>query len=122
MLINLAACSAELERSDVVGEYQASYAFGVERLDLKADGSYVQSVTLQGQTAKTSHSGAWEYAASRNRVVVHDPLQFADYFGKLNPDYAVPVTGTWNLTAEKTFGDVSLTWNDDLGVKFKKVK
>ena len=122
VVVNLAACSPRVEHSDIVGVYQLAYPFGVERLQLRADGSYVQSLTLRGQTTSISHSGAWEYAAPRRLVTVHDPLQFGDYFGELNPSYLIPVKGTWNLTVEKTFGDVSLTWKDKLSVKFEKLK
>ena len=122
LLISLGACSLKLERGDVIGEYVANYPFGVERLQLKPDGTYMQTVTLKGKTAGTGHSGTWDYAPTRDLVVVHGPLQFGDPFGKLNPNYEVPMKGTWNLTVSKTFGNVSLTWNEDAGVKFEKLK
>lgn len=116
------ACSSELERNELIGEYRAGYSFGTETLQLNLDGTYVQKVTLQGETESTSHSGTWDYAAPRKLVIVQSPLQFSDHFGKLNVSYKLPVKGTWNLRPEKLFGKVSLVWNEDAGVKFEKIR
>jgi len=122
VLLNLGACSSKVERSDVLGEYVATYSFGVEKLQLNPDGTYVQTVTLKGKTAATQHSGTWDYAPSRGVVTVHDSLHFSDPFGKMNPNYATPLPGAWIMIGSKTLGSVSLNWNDDSGVKFEKLK
>jgi len=120
-LITFGACSSKMERGDVIGEYVATYSFGVERLRLNPDGTYVQTITLKGKTESTKHSGTWDYAPSRDLVIVRSPLEFSDPFGKLNANYELPMTGTWNLAVNKTLGNISLNWNDDAGVRLEKL-
>jgi hypothetical protein len=101
--------------------HEADFSFGTEKLELRPDGVYAQVLTIRGENTGVLHSGMWEYRESDNHLELHDPLQFDDYFGRLNPDYKSPVTGIWGLNAERTFGGIVLTWAPDFDFKFSKL-
>jgi hypothetical protein len=120
LTILLLGCS-QVPPARLVGNYEAKFAFGTESLRLGSDGTYSQALTLANAKDVVSNTGHWEYAQSRELVILHEPLLFDNNFGKLNPGYRTPVNGSWNLNVRRTFGGIRLTWNDDMGVVLRKV-
>jgi hypothetical protein len=122
LAVLLAACGRFPDAAALAGEYEAKYDFGRERLVLRPDGGYEQNLFPGNASTSTSHAGRWDFDYERQLVIVHNPLLFADNFGKLNPMYVTPVDGSWNLAARRRFGSIVLSWNDDVGVKLKRVR
>jgi hypothetical protein len=117
----LCACSSNVAKSSLVGDYEAKYDFGAETLRLQSNGTYTQRLVLKNGKNAISHSGRWEYAQPRNLVILHDPLMFDDNFGKLNPQYRTPADGSWNLNVRSGLTSLALAWNDDVGVTLRKI-
>jgi hypothetical protein len=117
----VAACGSPASTPEIAGTYEAKYEFGTERLVLRSDGSYEQLLVIASTGAKTENTGKWEFDLGRNLVLIYRPLLFDDNLGKLNPAYATPADGSWNLDVHKRFGTIVLSWNDDIGVDLKRV-
>ena len=116
------ACGRIHDATTVAGIYEAVYSFGTERLELHGNGTYDQVLKLTKTGNSISHNGRWEFDGKQQLVRVLSPLQFDDNLGKLNPTYAKPVDGSWDLDARQRFGTIVLSWNDDVGVELKRVQ
>jgi hypothetical protein len=119
----LVACSQSVEEKEIVGKFVAEYSYAREELELKADGSYAQRIALKGQRGgEVIHTGTWKYQKATENLWLQDPLLVDDNFGNLNPNYKKPTKGVWGLYAKRGLGGgITLNWNDDLGVSFKRV-
>lgn len=119
ILTGLAGCSSKLETNDVTGTYQAVFSYGVETLTLRADGNYEQSFKYN-DGKELSNKGTWQFwPGSKNVIRLNDALMVDDNFGK---PAATVGKGAWGIEARKNSltGSITLNWNDDLGVAFKK--
>lgn len=111
----IVGCSSSPDIEKLYGEYQADFAYGVERLALRSNGTYEQRLTLKATGEGVTHIGRWEYRRDGGVVIVNDPLLFDDNFGKLNPEFRSPVSGGWHLDVRERFGSFRLVWNEDFG-------
>jgi hypothetical protein len=78
------------------GTYAASYAFGRDEIVLRQDGTYTQTVIVNGGTPVVRH-GQWSLDRATewftpDEVVLRDCLELDNGFGELRPDYRVPVS------------------------------
>jgi len=88
-------CSPPPTAADLPGEYVAHYPFGIDRIILRADGTFRQEIIRGGQEGTAVATGQWEYEprrARRNepaiagridlgRVYLHGCMTFADSSG-----------------------------------------
>jgi hypothetical protein len=119
MLASLSGCGSKLETADVAGIYQAVFSYGVETLTLKADGAYEQQFKYN-DGKELSNKGTWQFSTvTENDIRLSNALIVDDGFGK---PAATADRGDWIIGARKNIltGAVSLNFNDDLGVAFKK--
>lgn len=118
-LAGLPDCSLKLETSDFVGTYEAIYSYGVETLILKVDGTYEQSFKYSDGKG-LSNNGMWKFSTvAESDIRLSNALIVDNGFGK---PVATANRGDWIMRARKNIftGTVSLNFNDDLGVAFKK--
>ncbi len=122
MLAGLPGCSPKLEIADVAGSYEATYSYGVETLTLKTDGTYEQSFKYNDGRG-LSNKGTWQFGTVTENVLdLNDALIVDDGFGKPTATAATPQKGVSGIRARKNIltGAVSLIFNEDLGVAYKK--
>ena len=86
------ACSPPQSAADVQGAYVANYAFGTDRIILRADGTFRQEIAVRSQQDTAVATGTWEYELTGHRVALgkvylHGCMTFADGFGRMRPNY-----------------------------------
>lgn len=118
VLTLFAGCAEPLERpEEVTGTYVMDGGAARDELTVRADGRYVRSYALPGETAVVD-SGTWEIERSSGepRIVFSDfaPRWRAQAF----PD--VPMRrGYWSTYAERSAGGtVRINVNEDLGLAY----
>lgn len=93
LLLLLAYGTSTVKKSEIKGVYVANYSFGVEKINLKADGIYFQQMTVNGDQKTYEKSGAWKFDPETNYITIENCYIIADGFGKLRKDYSVPSNG-----------------------------
>lgn len=120
-MISIAALTAcRPQRSDIPGDYQATYPFGVETLVLRENGSYKQEFRLQGSSDVVTLSGHWSYDADDGQLQLENALPIVDGFGRLEKDYATARDGLRGLLVQRTPNGIRLAINEDLDLYFKR--
>jgi len=109
-------CTKQIDRSTVVGRYQASHDNGVELLELKADGTYVyQYRASDGREVRNTNK--WEFECLDEKPMI----TFSQFvFGPSG--YGTPKPGFWVVKVDKSFlGDtLRLCIDPDLGYSYVK--
>src|SRR5262249_32895311 len=104
---------------DVVGTYECKYQFGVERLELRKDGTYVQVATLQGRSSPIVNRGSWTIDGSK--LDLEDPVLVDDNFGGLSAKPDEVQRGLWTEHVATGGSSVELAWSPDSDLKFSKI-
>lgn len=87
----------------VYGNWRADYSFGWQVLQLRTDGTYEQTVTINGKSGNVKHSGKWHYDTKLGNVGYQDCLLVIDGFGNVRNDFATPVDGACVTPVERRF-------------------
>ena len=106
----LAVCAPHHGKpKDFVGKWRCTRACGVERLELRRDWTYVQSVRLEdGRTG--THTGRWSVEGTR--LTLEYGALWCDVFGdKINDE---PKIEDISYTTQWEYGRVILEFNPDL--------
>jgi hypothetical protein len=114
-------CSSKVNFGDVIGVYKLRYPYGTEELRLAKDGTYIQSVLIDGETTAKTNKGRWEFREKESDVVLIDAMIVDDFFGHLKSEYWKIEPGLSIFSARKSFGKISLIVNPDQGFAFKKI-
>jgi len=112
-------CSSRFGKAELIGEYQATFDYGVETLILKGDGSYEQTFKYNSGAGLTN-SGMWEYPVEclgETGIKLADALKVDDQLGW--PERKVEKYD-WYIVPRKFFGKTSIEVNSDLGIDFEK--
>jgi hypothetical protein len=117
----LSGCYSKVTLDDVLGNYKIRYPYGTEELLLANDGTYIQTILIDGETTSKTNKGKWEFWEKESEVVLNEAMIVDDGFGKIKPHYWENIPIAWNLNARKSFGKVSLLINPDQGFAFKKL-
>jgi hypothetical protein len=103
-VVVLAACSTHVSSDRVRGSYVASYPFGTAKLTLESNGTFVQTVTIDGQAPATA-KGSWNFDATDSTISLHGAMLVVDGFGHLKTHWRevedlpeVPVELLWLRT------------------------
>ena len=110
----LSGCAKEIDRPQVVGQYQAVHKSGIETLDLREDGTYIYSFKSAG-SAELPFRDRWEFESFQGepKVALHN---FSPHFSQA-PDKKADVL---LLGVEKTLFGVRLYASYDLGEYYVK--
>jgi hypothetical protein len=114
----LEGCS--ITRDNLIGKYRARFKDGIEDLDLRKDGTYVQVVKLTEGT-RVENTGAWKYSEEFGAISLVNPIIVDDIYGKRRPDWQLPQEGLWVIEADRFFTQITLDWSDDLGYVFRRI-
>jgi len=117
----LFSCSPRVTFDEVVGVYKVRYPYGTEELQLAKNGTYVQSVLIDGETTPKTNKGRWEFDKEESKVILIDAMIVDNFFGHLKPSYWKIEVGLSIFPVKKSFGKVSLLINPDQGFAFKKI-
>jgi len=115
------ACGGRsVDRSAILGTYEAVHDFGRERLLIKADGTYEQSFGEGRLEPAPVNRGTWRLEDDR-QIVFNDMVEVHDPFGRrgsMKPSpgrYLYPVRRTWR-------GGVEILLNPDTDLAFTKIR
>ena len=114
LLLLITACSINVPVERVFGTYTASYPFGTDKITLRRDFTFVQTVTLNNRdSAKTT--GRWEFDSdnSRSRVNLYGALNITDPFDNLQEDWKEPASGIVSLPVEEIWFRVQMTSSNE---------
>lgn len=124
----LAGCGVQsVPKNAIPGTYEITYephsgtVLGVERLVIKADGTFEQTFTPTGSKAWTN-TGRWTVDTSKGQTIIH----LCDYMEALDEwDSQVrphPKRTDLHTSVSYSYGTINITTNDDLGYHLRKVK
>jgi len=113
-------CTSKVNFDDVIGTYKLRYPYGTEELQLSQDGTYIQSVFIDGEATAKTNKGRWKFDKTESQIILIDAMIVDDFFGHLKPEYWKIQSGLSILPVKKSFGKVSLTVNPDQGFVFEK--
>ncbi len=120
VLLMVAGCAKQLERSDLVGTYVVNYSHGTETLILKQDGSYEQDY-MGKDGKKLANTGTWETTGpSYGNVSLFNAMEFDDGHDRQNK--AIGHIGVRELPVSSFLGKMSLTIDPDSDANYKKVE
>lgn len=104
ILLTLASCSSHVSPEKVAGNYAASYPFGSAHLTLRHNGTFVQTVSLNGHQPATVN-GTWSFDATNSKITLRGMMAVVDGFGNLERDWKaitdydeIPVEVLWLKT------------------------
>jgi hypothetical protein len=117
----LCGCSVQTV-DEVIGRYKLRYSYGTEELQLDKDGTYIQSIFIDGETTAKVNKGRWEFHKKESEVVLIDAMIVDDFFGRLKPEYWKIEPGLSIFHISKAFGKVSISVNRDQGYSFEKIR
>jgi hypothetical protein len=86
LIISLTACSSKVPAERVAGTYLASYPFGKATLVLERNGTFVQSVAINGQNPEIAR-GSWNFDPTQSEVTLHNAMVVVNGFGELKDDW-----------------------------------
>jgi hypothetical protein len=92
------------DRDELLGTYVAEYEFGIDKLELKSDGTYTQEVTLQEEGKTIRGDGRWTYDQARHYIDLEDIYVLSDGYGKKSNDYKNLPRGLASYPSERYFG------------------
>ena len=87
-----ASTKKNVTKSDIVGiwQYQADNGKTTVTLELKADGTFVQSIQRSGQASPQVHTGTWDLEGTTPRLTVLKPV-----FGEYEKPWILEETNWW---------------------------
>lgn len=91
VLLLLGGCAVS-DKRELYGVYEAVYSFGTDRIELRADGSYVQKTAIRGESPLIG-SGSWTFvrnsaiSADGTAVRLENYRPIVDGLGRLRKDY-----------------------------------
>jgi len=117
----IAACGNISNQTDLVGRYVCVHSFGIEILDLRKDGTYLQAVLIDRQPRPLANSGRWSFDAPGAALKLDSALLVTDGFGRLESFIDQPRVGTWVVPVESRFGKAVLRPNPDDEAAFHRL-
>ena len=113
----LSGCT--LTSRDIIGIYQAKFPKGIMTIVILPDGTYQQTIQLNnGKILKNANK--WKYGNSIGAPndILFIGMLHADIDGRGWPGI---LREDWGMEARRSWGTVTLNFDDDLGVNFRKI-
>ena len=121
LIFLISGCSVKVHIDEMWGRYKLKYPYGSEELLLNKDGTYVQTVFINGEATPKVNTGKWEFDENHSRVILVNAMIVDDYFGHLRPSYWEIKPGLSIFRVKKSFGRIKLIINPDQGFFFEKI-
>jgi hypothetical protein len=116
----LAACRKSTAK-DLIGAWQVDYGTSKLTLKLNADGTFEQLFQKEGEQNIVHRTGRWEMTDFEGpSVLLTGPLFVQDQTGAIDSKLSAAKDAGWVLHINQTFGNLTLTVSDDLGLYFEK--
>ena len=108
-------CQRRIDSSKLPGNYYCVYDYGAEALQLKADGTYQQTIRLSN--AKTiSNISTWHASEERRTVTLDNAIVTDNGFGQLRKDLG---PAQWTMPVLTAGGGYAFCENDDRNLFFR---
>jgi hypothetical protein len=125
MLSILAAgCGGSVPREQLIGSYTVDYGYGVERLTLRGDGTYVQEFAAKDEASRPINQGRFNLRVGDywdGQILELETPVIVDDLGKRSA--MARSAGVWPLRIRKTWsGHPKFLINEDMGLEFNRVK
>ena len=121
VVVLLIGCSSKVNFDEVVGFYKLRYPYGTEELRLNKDGTYIQSVLIDGETNAITKAGKWKFDEEELDIILIDAMVVDDFFGHPKKDYRKTQPGLSAFAVKKSFWKIYLLVNPDQGFIFEKI-
>lgn len=115
-----AGCLYPTDRNELLGTYIAEYEFGTDMLELKSDGTYVQTIALKEDGKVIRGDGTWTYDQAEHRIVFEDLYVLSDGYGKKSAAYMNFPRGVASYPTERYFWSHQLRLGPDEGTPYNK--
>jgi hypothetical protein len=109
----LVGCSTHVSPQHICGTYVATYPFGDATLSLQSDGTFVQTVRINGQSPATAR-GAWSFDPATSEVTLRGLMPVVDAFGHLERDWRA-VEDFQNQSVEIVWFRTEIQTNESYG-------
>ncbi len=125
----LIGCGSVIQSNELSGDYQVSYQGDTEKLIIRPDGTYEQTLLFKGKIYSTT--GTWTYYPDKKNIRFTNPMEFArsinarDYqFRKESTTYddTGQGRGFWQVRPVREDESISIKLHDDTSLRFKKIK
>src|SRR5574341_1219955 len=83
----LSSCKSKISENEIVGNYEAHFPYGTEKLELHNDGTYLQTVIVNRGTVAKTNRGKWEFDEEYFDVTLYDALIVSTLFSPLDSIY-----------------------------------
>jgi len=118
LVVSLTGCGP-VHKNDIVGKYVAIHSYGIEQLQLAADGSYFQTFTPKDKSLKpVSASGKWSF--NGEHLELFDSLLVDDFYGDLSTGYSRKKSGVNLLRVSSSLGKTVIHVGANTDVVFTK--
>ncbi len=112
-------CACEVSYKEAIGNYKLQYSHGIERLELHADATYLQTYVNASNGKTFTRIGEWKLDTKfqlvelENAMAVNKIVGFADTVPIENPDQnggliQLPVRNRWGTIVLVDAGDLNL--------------
>ena len=116
----LTACREPIAQ-DLVGTWHVDYGNSQLTLKLNQDGTFEEIFQKKGETNTVRRIGKWELTEFEGpSVLLKGALFVEDQTGAIDSKLSASNNGEWILHVNQTFGHLSLTVSEDLGLYFEK--
>lgn len=120
-VVQSAACRKPAA-DNLIGTWQVDYRNSELTLTLNQDGTFEQVFEKKGESKAIRRKGKWELTELEGpSVLLNGALLVEDQTGDIDSKLSVNNNAGWVLHMNETFGHVTLTVNEDLGLYFEKI-
>lgn len=122
VVVQLTACRQPTAQ-DLVGTWQVDYDKSKLTLTLNHDGTFEQIFQKKGDTNAVHRVGKWALVDFEGPSVdLTGTLIVRDDNGMIDSELSAHKDAGWTLHVNQTFGHLSLTVSEDLGLYFEKIR
>ena len=119
-VVQLTACKGPTTQ-DLVGTWRVDYGKSKLTLTLRQDGTFEQVFETNSATSAVRRTGRWQLTDLEGpSVELKGALFVEDQTGVIDPKLSAAENAGWVLHVNQTFGHLSLTVNQDLGLYFER--
>lgn len=114
--VSLLGCG-QIDKAQLYGVYEANFDEGVERITLLQDNTYTQEIQLKSG-ASYFNKGSWSFSKI-DKTILFNQVMSIDLTDWNKIGFAADKTD--HQVSIGTFGVITLNFDDDLGIYYKKI-
>ncbi len=107
----------QIDKSQLYGVYEANFDAGIERITLLQDNTYTQEIKLKSG-ASYFNKGSWTFSKI-DKTILFNQVMSIDLTDWNRTGFATDKIN--HQVSIETFGVITLNFDDDLGIYYKKI-